>query len=59
MMDGLAIMNPETMEHVKNDGEEIGEIMIRGNCVMKGYLKNKEETDKAMAGGWFHSGDWL
>ena len=57
MMDGLAIMNPETMEHVKSDGEEIGEIMIRGNCVMKGYLKNKEETDKAMAGGWFHSGD--
>ena len=57
MMDGLAIMNPETMEHVKDDGEEIGEIMIRGNCVMKGYLKNKEETDKAMAGGWFHSGD--
>ena len=57
MMDGLAIMNPDTMEHVKNDGEEIGEIMIRGNCVMKGYLKNKEETDKAMAGGWFHSGD--
>ena len=57
MMDGLAIMNPETMKHVKNDGEEIGEIMIRGNCVMKGYLKNKEETDKAMAGGWFHSGD--
>ena len=57
MMDGLSIMNPETMEHVKNDGEEIGEIMIRGNCVMKGYLKNKEETDKAMAGGWFHSGD--
>ncbi len=57
MMDGLAIMNPETMQHVENDGEEIGEIMIRGNCVMKGYLKNKEETDKAMAGGWFHSGD--
>ena len=57
MMDGLAIMNPETMEHVKNDGEEIGDIMIRRNCVMKGYLKNKEETDKAMAGGWFHSGD--
>lgn len=57
MMDGLAIMNPETMEPVKNDGEEIGEIMIRGNCVMKGYLKNKEETNKAMAGGWFHSGD--
>ena len=57
MMDGLAIMDPETMEPVKNDGEAIGEIMIRGNCVMKGYLINKEETDKAMAGGWFHSGD--
>ena len=57
MMDGLSVMNPETMQEVKNDGEEIGEIMIRGNCVMKGYLKNKEETEKAMSGGWFHSGD--
>ena len=57
MMEGLAVMNPETMKEVKNDGEEIGEIMIKGNCVMKGYLKNKEETDKSMSGGWFHSGD--
>ena len=57
MMEGLAVMNPETMEHVKRDGKEIGEIMIKGNCVMKGYLKNKEATDTAMSGGWFHSGD--
>ena len=57
MMEGLTVMNPETMNEVKNDGEEIGEIMIKGNCVMKGYLKNKEETDKSMSGGWFHSGD--
>ena len=57
MMEGLAVMNPETMESVEKDGEQIGEIMIKGNCVMKGYLKNKEETDKAMSGGWFHSGD--
>ena len=57
MMEGLTVMNPETMKEVKNDGEEIGEIIIKGNCVMKGYLKNKEETDKSMSGGWFHSGD--
>jgi fatty-acyl-CoA synthase len=56
-MEGLAVMNPETMTHVKKDGEEIGEIMIKGNCVMKGYLKNKKATDEAMSGGWFHSGD--
>ena len=57
MMEGLAVMDPETMIHVKKDGLEIGEIMIKGNCVMKGYLKNKEATDEAMTGGWFHSGD--
>ena len=57
MMESLAVLNPETMKPVKNNGEEIGEIMIRGNCVMKGYLKNKEESDKSMAKGWFHSGD--
>ena len=57
MMEGLAVMNSETMKHVKKDGKEIGEIMIKGNCLMKGYLKNKEATDEAMSGGWFHSGD--
>jgi len=57
MMESLAVLNPETMQPVENNGEDIGEIMIRGNCVMKGYLKNKEETDKSMAQGWFHSGD--
>ena len=57
MMETLAVLNPETMKPVENNGEEIGEIMIKGNCVMKGYLKNKEESDKSMAQGWFHSGD--
>tara|TARA_B100001175_G_scaffold196340_1_gene166691 strand:- start:1849 stop:3483 length:1635 start_codon:yes stop_codon:yes gene_type:complete len=57
MMETLAVLNPETMRPVENNGEEIGEIMIRGNCVMKGYLKNKDESDKSMAQGWFHSGD--
>ena len=57
MMETLAVLNPETMKPVENNGEEIGEIMIRGNCVMKGYLKNKDESDKSMAQGWFHSGD--
>ena len=57
MMETLAVLNPETMKPVENNGEEIGKIMIRGNCVMKGYLKNKDESDKSMAQGWFHSGD--
>ena len=57
MMEGLAVMNSETMKNVKRDGKEIGEIMIKGNCVMKGYLKNKEATEESMSGGWFHSGD--
>jgi fatty-acyl-CoA synthase len=57
MMEGLAVMNSETMKNVERDGKEIGEIMIKGNCVMKGYLKNKEATEESMSGGWFHSGD--
>jgi fatty-acyl-CoA synthase len=45
------------MVPVPRDGETIGEVMFRGNVVMKGYLKNKSASDKAFAGGWFHSGD--
>jgi fatty-acyl-CoA synthase len=55
--EGVTIMDPETMKEVPRDGKTIGEIMIRGNIVMKGYFKDKDATEKAMKGGWFHSGD--
>ena len=57
MEEHVTVMNPETMEEVPADAETIGEIMIRGNVVMKGYLKNPEATDEAFRGGYFHSGD--
>ncbi len=57
MMEDIAVLDPETMEQVAMDGQALGEIMIRGNCVMKGYLKNPRATEKAFAGGYFHSGD--
>jgi fatty-acyl-CoA synthase len=56
-LEGLTVMNPETMTRVPADGETMGEVMFRGNIVMKGYLKNPKATDEAFAGGWFHSGD--
>lgn len=54
---GFTVLNPDTMEPVPADGNTIGELMFRGNIVMKGYLKNPEETAKTFADGWFHSGD--
>ena len=56
-LEQLTVLDPETMEPVPHDGETIGEVMFRGNVVMKGYLRNPEATQKAFAGGWFHSGD--
>ncbi|MDE1987193.1 MAG: acyl-CoA synthetase [Alphaproteobacteria bacterium] len=56
-LEGLAVMDPQTMEPVPADGATIGEVMFRGNIVMKGYLKNPSATAQAFAGGWFHSGD--
>lgn len=56
-LEGLTVMDPHTMEVVPNDGETMGEVMFRGNIVMKGYLKNPDATNEAFAGGWFHSGD--
>ncbi|TIU99054.1 MAG: acyl-CoA synthetase [Mesorhizobium sp.] len=56
-LEDLTVMDPETMEETPADGETIGEVMFRGNIVMKGYLKNRKASDEAFAGGWFHSGD--
>jgi len=52
-----SVRDPETMEEVSADGETMGEIMIRSNTVMKGYLKNPEATQEAFKGGWYHTGD--
>jgi fatty-acyl-CoA synthase len=57
MEEGLAVMDPRTMQPVPPDGETMGEIMFRGNITMKGYLKNPKATRAALQGGWFHSGD--
>jgi fatty-acyl-CoA synthase len=56
-LEALDVLDPDTMTPVPRDGETIGEVMFRGNVVMRGYLKNRAASDAAFAGGWFHSGD--
>ncbi len=56
-LEGLAVLDPETMRPVPRDGTTMGEVMFRGNVVMKGYFRNPKATQEAFAGGWFHSGD--
>ncbi|HIP79584.1 MAG TPA: acyl-CoA synthetase, partial [Kiloniellaceae bacterium] len=56
-LEGAVVMNPDTMAPVPRDGETMGEIMLRGNTVMKGYLKNPSATAAAFEGDWFHTGD--
>ncbi|MEM7695799.1 MAG: AMP-binding protein [Pseudomonadota bacterium] len=57
LQNGLSVRDPETMAEVPSDGETIGEIMLSGNIVMKGYLKDTDATEAAFRGGWFHTGD--
>jgi len=57
LQEGMTVLAPETMSETPADGQTMGEIMFRGNIVMKGYLKNPAATDKAFEGGWFHTGD--
>ena len=56
-LEGLDVLDPDTMRPVPRDGVTMGEVMFRGNVVMKGYFRSPEATQKALAGGWFHSGD--
>jgi len=57
VLEALDVLDSETMRPVARDGETLGEVMFRGNVVMRGYLKNKAATEQSFAGGWFHSGD--
>ncbi|MFZ4481471.1 MAG: acyl-CoA synthetase [Rhodoferax sp.] len=57
LQEGLTVMDPDTLQLIPADGQTMGEIMFRGNIVMKGYLKNPAGTDLAFKGGWFHTGD--
>ncbi|WP_375464174.1 acyl-CoA synthetase [uncultured Methylobacterium sp.] len=57
VLEGLDVRDPETLEPVPADGRTMGEVMMRGNVVMRGYLKNPGATEAAFAGGWFHTGD--
>ena len=56
-LEGLDVLDPDTMQPVPRDGRSMGEVMFRGNVVMKGYFRNPKATKEAFAGGWFHSGD--
>ncbi|MGR3248325.1 MAG: acyl-CoA synthetase [Paracoccus sp. (in: a-proteobacteria)] len=56
-LEGLDVLDPDTMQPVPRDGQTIGEVMFRGNVVMKGYFRNLKATEEAFRGGWFHSGD--
>jgi fatty-acyl-CoA synthase len=56
-LEQLDVLNPETLQPVPRDGQTMGEVMFRGNVVMKGYFRNPKATAEAFAGGWFHSGD--
>ena len=57
VLEDLTVMDPDTMTRVPADGQTLGEVMFRGNIVMKGYLKNTKASEEAFRGGWFHSGD--
>ena len=57
VLEGLMVADPQTLEPVPRDGQTMGEIFMRGNVVMKGYLKNPKASHEAFAGGWFHTGD--
>jgi len=57
LQEGMTVMDPENMTECPADGSTMGEIMFKGNIVMKGYLKNPRATQEAFAGGWFHTGD--
>ncbi|MEN9630180.1 MAG: hypothetical protein RJA10_3408 [Pseudomonadota bacterium] len=57
LQEGMTVLDPETLADTPADGQTMGEIMFRGNIVMKGYLKNPAATEKSFAGGWFHTGD--
>jgi len=56
-LEALDVLDPTTLNPVKRDGDTLGEVMMRGNVVMKGYLKNPKSTQAAFEGGWFHTGD--